>query len=142
MSNETRDLYNHQYPSSFSLYEMMNLPTSAPSSYGNTGFDPSSYSFTDCLQSSPAAYECLLQKNFGLSPSSSEVFNTSIDQESNRDVTHDVINGGVSIETATRVSASSSSSDADHPGEDSVKSRRKRELVENGGEEDQNSKKV
>ncbi|KAL1200687.1 WRKY transcription factor 28 [Cardamine amara subsp. amara] len=143
MSNETRDLYNHQYPSSFSLYEMMNLPTSAaPSSYGNTSFDPSSYSFTDCLQSSPAAYESLLQKNFGLSPSSSEVFNSSIDQESNRDVTNDVINGGVSTETATRVSASSSSSEADHPGEVSVKSRRKRELGGNGGEEDQNSKKV
>ncbi|CAL9225896.1 unnamed protein product [Arabidopsis halleri] len=144
MSNETRDLYNYQYPSSFSLHEMMNLPTSNPSSYGNissqNGLDPSTYSFTDCLQSSPGAYESLLQKTFGLSPSSSEVFNSSIDQESNRDVTNDVINGGACNETETRVSASnSSSSEADHPGEDSGKSRRKRELA---GEEDQSSKKV
>ncbi|KAG7542405.1 WRKY domain [Arabidopsis thaliana x Arabidopsis arenosa] len=144
MSNETRDLYNYQYPSSFSLHEMMNLPTSNPSSYGNissqNGLYPSTYSFTDCLQSSPGAYESLLQKSFGLSPSSSEVFNSSIDQESNRDVTNDVINGDACNETETRVSASnSSSSEADHPGEDSGKSRRKRELV---GEEDQSSKKV
>ncbi|EOA17014.1 hypothetical protein CARUB_v10005249mg [Capsella rubella] len=147
MSNETRDLYNYQYPPSFSLHEMMNLPTSNLPSYGNiissqnNGFDPSSnYSFTDCLQSSPAAYESILQKTFGLSPSSSEVFNSSIDQESNRDVTNDVINGsGACNETTTRVSASSSSSEADHPGEDSGKSNRKRELV---GEEDQSSKKV
>jgi len=123
---------------------MMNLPTSNPSSYGNlpsqNGFNPSTYSFTDCLQSSPAAYESLLQKTFGLSPSSSEVFNSSIDQEPNRDVTNDVINGGACNETETRVSPSnSSSSEADHPGEDSGKSRRKRELV---GEEDQISKKV
>lgn len=148
MSNETKDLYNYQYPSSFSLYEMMNLPSSTPSSHGNisshNGFDPSSnYSFTDCLQSSPGAYESLLQKTFGLSPSSSEVFNSSIDQEPNRGVTSDVINGGASTETATRVSASSSSSEADHPGEDSGKSQRKRELVVgDGGEKDQSSKKV
>ncbi|XP_010439894.1 PREDICTED: probable WRKY transcription factor 28 [Camelina sativa] len=146
MSNETRDLYNYQYPPSFSLHEMMNLPTSNPSSYGNTiasqnGFDPSSYSFTDCLQSTLGAYESLLHKTFGQSPSSSEVFNSSIDQESNRDVTNnDVINGGACTETTTRVSASSSSSEADHPGEDSGKSGRKRELV--GDEEDQSSKKV
>ncbi|CAN6878723.1 hypothetical protein Bca4012_079903 [Brassica carinata] len=138
MSNETKDFYNYQFPSSFSLYEMMNLPTSAPSSYGNNGFDPSSYSFTDCLQSSPGAYDSLLQKTFGLSPSSSEVFNSSIDQESKRDVTNDVTG-----ETPTRVSAPSSSSEADHPGEDSGKSQiRKRELAEDGGEENQNSKKV
>ncbi|KAG7547072.1 WRKY domain [Arabidopsis suecica] len=144
MSNETRDLYNYQYPSSFSLHEIMNLPTSNPSSYGNissqNGLDPSTYSFTDCLQSSPGAYESLLQKSFGLSPSSSEVFNSSIDQEANRDVTNDVINGGACNESETRVSASnSSSSEAEHPGEDSGKSRRKRELA---GEEDQSSKKV
>ncbi|KAF8107548.1 hypothetical protein N665_0119s0014 [Sinapis alba] len=140
MSNETKDFYNYHYPSSFSLYEMMNLPTSAPSPYnGNiNGFDPSSYSsFTDCLQSSPGAYDSLLQKTFGLSPSSSEVFNSSIDQESKRDVTNDVVG-----ETPTRVSASSSSSEADHPGEDSGKSQRKRELAEDGSEENQNSKKV
>ncbi|KAH0870839.1 hypothetical protein HID58_077861 [Brassica napus] len=132
------NFYNYQFPSSFSLYEMMNLPTSAPSSYGNNGFDPSSYSFTDCLQSSPGAYDSLLQKTFGLSPSSSEVFNSSIDQESKRDVTNDVTG-----ETPTRVSAPSSSSEADHPGEDSGKSQiRKRELAEDGGEENQNSKKV
>nr|QIN97361.1 WRKY24 transcription factor [Isatis tinctoria] len=138
MSNETKDLYNYQYPSSFSLYEMMNVPTSTPiSSYGNNGFDPSSYSFADCLQSSPGVYDSLLQKTFGLSPSSSEVFNSSMDQESKRDVTNDVAG-----ETPTRVSASSSSSEADNPGEDSGKSQRKRELVGDGGEENQSSKKV
>ncbi|CAH2078687.1 unnamed protein product [Thlaspi arvense] len=137
MSYETKDLYNYQYPSSFSLYEMMNLPTSTPPSYGNNDFDPSSYSFTDCLQSSPGAYDSLLKKNFGISPSSSEVFNSSIDQESNRDATNDVIG-----ETPTRVSVSSSSSEADHPGIDSGKSQRKRELVGDGGEDDQSSKKV
>ncbi|ESQ55594.1 hypothetical protein EUTSA_v10025806mg [Eutrema salsugineum] len=137
MSNENKDLYNYQYPSSMSLYQMMNLPTPTPSSYGNSCFDPSSYSFTDCLQSSPGTYESLLQKTFGLSPSTSEVFNSSIDQESNHDVTNDVIG-----ETPTRVSASSSSSEADHPGEDSSKSHRKRELVGDGREENQSSKKV
>ncbi|CAA7042827.1 unnamed protein product [Microthlaspi erraticum] len=119
---------------------MMNLPTSTPSSYGNISsqnvYDPSSYSFTDCLQSSPGTYESILQKKFGLSPSSSEVFNSSIDQESNRNVSSDVIG-----ETPARVSASSSSSEADHPGEDSGKSQRKRELV-GDGEEDQSYKKV
>ncbi|KAJ4867762.1 putative WRKY transcription factor 28 [Raphanus sativus] len=138
MTNETKDFYNYQYPSSFSLYEMMNLPTSTPSSYGNNGFDPSSYSFTDCIQSSPVAYDSLLQKSFGLSPSSSEVFNSSIDQESKRDVVTNEVTG----ETPTRVSAPSSSSEADHPGEDSGKSQRKRELAEDGGEENQSSKKV
>ncbi|KFK28495.1 hypothetical protein AALP_AA7G003300 [Arabis alpina] len=123
----------------------MNVPNN---SYANissqNGFDPSSnYSFTDCLQSSPRDYESILQKTFGLSPSSSEVFNSSIDQEPNREVTNDVINGGATTETPTRVSASSSSSEADHPGEDSGKSRRKRELVVgDGGEDDQSSKKV
>ncbi|CAH8384394.1 unnamed protein product [Eruca vesicaria subsp. sativa] len=133
MSNETKDLYNYQYNSSFSLYEMMNLPTSTPSSYVNNSFDPSSYSFTDCLQSSPGAYDSLQQKTFGISPSSSEVFNSSIDQESKRDV---------SGETPTRVSAPSSSSEADHTGQDSCKSQRKREVAEDGGEENESSKKV
>ncbi|KAF2540942.1 hypothetical protein F2Q68_00029404 [Brassica cretica] len=140
MSNETKDLYSYQYLSSLSLYELMNLPTSTPSSYGNNGFVPSSYSLADCFQSSPgAAYDSLLHKTLGVSPSSSEVFNSLVDQESKHDVTNDVIG-----ETPTRVSASSSSSEADLPGEDSGKSQRKRELVGDGREENQNqsSKKV
>ncbi|KAG5389459.1 hypothetical protein IGI04_031000, partial [Brassica rapa subsp. trilocularis] len=130
MSNETKDLYNYQYPSSFSLYEMMNLPSSAQSSYGNNGFDHG-------LHSSPGAHDSLLQKTFGLSPPSSEVFNSSIDQESNRCATNDVTG-----ETPTRVSASSSSSEADHSGEDCGKSQRKRELAEDGREENRSSKTV
>ncbi|XP_009123732.1 WRKY transcription factor 28 [Brassica rapa] len=130
MSNETKDLYNYQYPSSFSLYEMMNLPSSAQSSYGNNGFDHG-------LHSSPGAYDSLLQKTFGLSPPSSEVFNSSIDHESNRCATNDVTG-----ETPTRVSTSSSSSEADHPGEDCGKSQRKRELAEDGREENRSSKTV
>ena len=140
MSNETKDLYSYQYLTSLSLYELMNLPTSTPSSYGNNGFVPSSYSLADCFQSSPgAAYDSLLHKTLGVSPSSSEVFNSLVDQESKHDVTNDVIG-----ETPTRVSASSSSSEADLPGEDSGKSQRKRELVGDGREENQNqsSKKV
>ncbi|KAJ4871513.1 putative WRKY transcription factor 28 [Raphanus sativus] len=124
MSNETKDFYNYQFASSFSLCEIMNLPTSASSSYGNNVFDPSSYSSTDCLQISPGAYQSLLQKIFGISPTSSEVFNSSIG------------------ETPTRVSAPSSYSEANHPGEDSSTSRRKRKLAEDGGEENQSSKKV
>ncbi|KAF8115143.1 hypothetical protein N665_0030s0176 [Sinapis alba] len=133
MSNETKDLYNYQYPSSFSLYEMMNLPSSTPSSSGNNGnFYPSS--FTDyCLQNSQGAHDSLLQKKIGLSPSSSEVFNSSIDQESKR-----YASSNVTGETPARVSASSSSSEAAHPGEDSGKSQKKRELAE----ENQSSKKL
>ncbi|KAH0901519.1 hypothetical protein HID58_041022 [Brassica napus] len=138
MSNETKDLYSYQYLTSLSLYELMNLPTSTPSSYGNNGFVPSSYPLADCFQSSPgAAYDSLLHTTLGVSPSSSEVFNSLVDQESKHDVTNDVIG-----ETPTRVSASSSSSEADLPGEDSGKSQRKRELVGDGREENQSSKKV
>lgn len=126
MSNETKYLCNYQYPSSFSLHEMMNLPSSTPSSYGNSRLDPSSYS-----------YDSLLQKTFGLSPSSSEVFNSSIDQESKRDASNDATG-----ETPARVSASSSSSEAGHPGKDSGKSQKKRELSEDGCEENQSSKKL
>ncbi|CAN8274680.1 unnamed protein product [Cochlearia groenlandica] len=129
MSNETKDLYNnYQYPnSSFSLYEMMNLPSSY-SYHVSNGLDPSSYSFTDCFKSS------LLEK----SPSSSDVLSSSLNQESHLDVTSEVIG-----ETLTRVCASSSSSEANRSGEDSCKSQRKRELVKDvGEEEDQSSKKV
>ncbi|KAJ4912567.1 putative WRKY transcription factor 28 [Raphanus sativus] len=136
MSNESKDLYNYQYPPSFSLYELMTLPTSTPS-YGNNGYGPPSYSLADCLQSSPGAYDSLLPKTSAPSPSSSEVFNSYIDQESKREVSIDVIG-----ETPTRVSASSSASEADHPGEDSGKGQKKRELVGDGGEENQSSKKV
>ncbi|KAJ0251307.1 WRKY transcription factor 28 [Hirschfeldia incana] len=125
MSNQTNDVYNYHYPSSFSLYEMMNLPSSAPSSYGNNGLDPSSYS-----------YDSLLQKSFGLSPSSSEVFNSSIDQESRRYASNDV------TRDPARVSASSSSSEADNPREDSGKCQRKRQLAEDESEDHQSSKKV
>ncbi|KAL0716841.1 hypothetical protein Bca4012_066163 [Brassica carinata] len=105
---------------------MMNLPSSTPSSDGNNCLDPSSYS-----------YDSLLQKTFGLSPSSSEVFHSSIDQESKRYASSDV-----TCETPARVSASSSSSEAGRPGEDSGKSQKKRELSEDASEENQSSKKV
>ncbi|KAF8055129.1 hypothetical protein N665_1301s0004 [Sinapis alba] len=130
MSNETKDLYSYQYLSSLSLYELMNLPSSTST--------PSSYSLPDdCFQSSPGAYDSLLQKTFGVSPSSSEVFNSLVDQESKHHVTNDITG-----ETPTRVSAPSSSSEADHLGQDSGKSQWKRELVGDGGEENQSSKKV
>ncbi|XP_010529147.1 PREDICTED: probable WRKY transcription factor 28 [Tarenaya hassleriana] len=159
MSNETKDLYSYPYASSY-LFEddhsynhkiinpLDHHLVSGPSAFGNNisqGFDPSSYttlSFTDCLRSSPTAYESL-EKAFGLSPSSSEVF-SSIDQGN---VSHQKgSNIGATTESTTRVSVSSnSSSEADRPDEDSGRSRRKREAVTGGGEEDhggENSKKI
>ncbi|CAN8231537.1 unnamed protein product [Cochlearia groenlandica] len=144
MSNETKDLHNYQYSPSFSLYEMMNLPSSHGNISSQTGLDPSlyNYSLTDCLQSSHqhGSYESLLEKTLGISPSSSEVYNnSSIDQDLSRDVTNDVIGCA-----PTRVCASSSSSEADHHlGGDSDKNCRKRDLVgESGGYDDQSSKKI
>ncbi|XP_010538516.1 PREDICTED: probable WRKY transcription factor 28 isoform X2 [Tarenaya hassleriana] len=138
MSNETKDMYNYLYASSY-LYEddhkhdhkIINPHDSVqgPSAYGN--FIPTS--FNDCLHSSSADYESL-EKAFGLFPSSPEVF-SSIYQEDN-DVKQYRHDEGGNIGAATesiRVSVScNSSNEADHPDE-SCRIRRKREAMAGGG---------
>ncbi|KAF8092960.1 hypothetical protein N665_0395s0023 [Sinapis alba] len=135
MSNETKDLNNYHYTSSYNHYSnidsqniMMSLPyVSGPCTYNANMI--SSQIVSDLHSSSQGAF------GFGLepSPSSSEFFNPSIDQENgfynaynyNTSLkSHEVVGGGGAIiENETRVSASPSSSEADHHhGEDYGKS--------------------
>ncbi|KFK31474.1 hypothetical protein AALP_AA6G116700 [Arabis alpina] len=108
----------------------------------------SSQNGSDLHLSPQGAYDL----GFELSPSSSEFFSSSIDQENglydainynSSHKSHEVVGGaGATIKNEIRVSASPSSSEADHhPGEDSGKIRRKREAGD-GGEDDQPSQKV
>lgn len=150
MSNEIKDLNNYHYTSSYNHYNnqnITNLPyVSGPSTYNANMI--SSQNGSDLHLSPQGAYEL----GFELSPSSSEFFNSSIDQENgfynaynynSSHKNHDVVGGGgATIKSEIRVSASPSSSEADHhPGEDSGNIRRKREAGD-GGEDDQRSQKV
>ncbi|KAH0924190.1 hypothetical protein HID58_024208 [Brassica napus] len=152
MSNETKDLNNYHFTSSYDHYNnissqsIMNLVyLSGPSSY--TANMISSQIGSD-LQSSPRG-ACGL--GFELSPSSTGFFNTSIDQENDfynaynyntSHKSHEVVGGGGAIvESETKVSASPSSSEHHH-GEDSGKSLMKREADDGGKDIDQRSQKV
>ncbi|KAJ0242616.1 WRKY domain-containing protein [Hirschfeldia incana] len=101
------------------------------------------------LESSPHG---VYESGFELSPSSTEFFNPSFDQENGfynalnyntSNKSQEVVgSGGAITESETRVSASPSSSEADHrQGEDSVKSLGKRE-ADDGGKDDQRAQKV
>ncbi|CAH8363719.1 unnamed protein product [Eruca vesicaria subsp. sativa] len=143
MSNETKDLNNYHHTSSYSHYNnidsqnMMSLPyISGPCTYNANMI--SSQIGSDLHSSSQGAF------GFGFkpSPSSSEFFNPSIDQDYNYNYntshkSHAVVGGGggAIIENETRVSASPSSSEADHHG----KSRMKRE-ADDGGDEQRSQK--
>ncbi|VVB08147.1 unnamed protein product [Arabis nemorensis] len=146
MSNETKDLNNYHYTSSYNHYNNQNIThlpyVSGPSTYNANMISPQNGSN---LHLSPqGAYDL----GFELSPSS-EFFSSSIDQENgfydaiNYNSSHkspDVV--GATGKSEIRVSASPSSSEADHhPGEDSGKIRRKREAGD-GGEDEQRSQKV
>ncbi|CAH8383562.1 unnamed protein product [Eruca vesicaria subsp. sativa] len=150
MSNETKDLNNYHYTSSYDHYNninsqsVMNLPyVSGPSTYNANIISPQ---IGSDLHSSPQGAYGL---GFELSPSSTEFFNS---QENdfysayNYNISHkshEVVGGGGAIgESETKVSASPSSSEADHHnGEDSGKSLMKREACD-GLKDDQSSQKV
>ncbi|KAF2571944.1 hypothetical protein F2Q70_00002106 [Brassica cretica] len=150
MSNETKDLNNYHYTSSYNHYnninsQNMSLPyVSGPCTYNANMI--SSQIGSDLHSSSQGAF------GFGFepSPSSSEFFNPSIDQENgfynaynyNTSLkSHEVVGGGGAIaENETRVSASPSSGEADHHhGEDSGKSLLKRE-ADDGGDKQRSQK--
>ncbi|KAL0692915.1 hypothetical protein Bca4012_060095 [Brassica carinata] len=153
MSSETKDLNNCHYNSSYNHYNninnqnVLNLPyVSGPSTY-NANMISSQIGYD--LQSSPQG---LYESGFELSPSSTEFFNSSLDQENGfynsfnyntSNKSQEVVrSGGAIIETKTRVSSSPSSSEADHHhGEDSGKSLRKRE-ADDGEKDDQRAQKV
>ncbi|KAH0858112.1 hypothetical protein HID58_086373 [Brassica napus] len=149
MSNETKDLNNHHYTSSYNHYnninsQNMSLPyVSGPCTYNANMI--SSQIGSDLHSSSQGAF------GFGFepSPSSSEFFNPSIDQENgfynaynyNTSLkSHEVVGGGGAIaENETRVSASPSSGEAHHHhGEDSGKSLLKREADDGGDKQRSN----
>ncbi|KAL1193727.1 WRKY transcription factor 8 [Cardamine amara subsp. amara] len=155
MSNETKD-FNNYHTSSYNHYNinnqnMINVPyVSSPSTYNANMISSSQLGFD--LPSKNLSPHGAYGLGFEISPSSSEFFNTSINQENglynaynynSSHKSHEVVGGGgATIESETRVSASPSSSEADHrPGEDSGKSLRKREAVD-GGEDDQPSQKL
>lgn len=167
MSNEIKDLNNYHYTSSYNHYNinnqnMINLPyVSGPSTYNANMISSSQVGFDLPLKNlSPQG---TFELGFELSPSSSEFFNPSIDQgnglynaysynstshkiqkkNSTSHKNHEVVGGGcATIKSEVRVSASPSSSEADHhPGEDSGKILKKREASD-GGEDDQRSQKV
>lgn len=100
------------------------------------------------LQSSPQG---VYESGFELSPSCTEFFSSSFDQENGvynafnyntSNKSQEVVgSGGAIIESKTRGSASPSSSEVDHHhGEDSGKSLRKRE-ADDGGKDDQRAQK-
>lgn len=149
MSNETKDLNNNHYTSSYNHYnnidiQNMILPyVSGPCTYDTNMI--SSQIGSD-LSSSHGA------NGFGFypSPSSTEFFNPSIDQENgfcnaynyNTSLkSHEVVGGGGAIiENETRLSASPSSSEAGrYLGKDSGKSLMKRE-ADDGGDEQRSQK--
>ncbi|KAL0889297.1 hypothetical protein Bca101_013280 [Brassica carinata] len=153
MSNETKDLNNYLYTSSYDDYNIdsqsiMNLLyVSGPSTCNANMISPQIVS--DLHSSIQGAYGV----GFELSPSSTEFFNSSIDQENdfysayNYNISHKshevVAGGGAIVESETKVSASPSSSEADHHhAEDSCKSLMKREADDDGGKDDQCSQKV
>ncbi|ESQ39783.1 hypothetical protein EUTSA_v10001240mg [Eutrema salsugineum] len=151
MSNETKDLKNYHYTSSYNHYNtnqnIVNLPyVSGPSTY-NANMVSSQIS-SDLHSSPQGAYG----SGFELSPTLNEFLYSSIDQENgfynaytynNCQKGDEVVGGGGAIiKSESRVSASPSSSEADHHHvEDSGKSLRKREAAD-GGEADQRSQKV
>ncbi|XP_010494803.1 PREDICTED: probable WRKY transcription factor 8 isoform X3 [Camelina sativa] len=156
MSNEIKDLNNYHYTSSYNHYNinnqnMMNLPyVSGPSTYNANMISSSQLGFD--LPSKNLSPQGAFDLGFELSPSSSDFFNPSIDQENglynafnynSSHKSHEVVGGGcATIKSEVRVSASPSSSEADHhPGEDSGKILKKREAGD-GGEDDQRSQKV
>ncbi|CAN7002306.1 unnamed protein product, partial [Brassica oleracea var. botrytis] len=152
MSNETKDLNNYHYTSSYNHYNninnqnILNLPyVSGPSTY-NANMISSQIGYD--LQLSPQG---VYESGFELSPSSTEFFNPSFDQQNDF---HNAFNyntsnkrqevvgsGGAIIESETRVSASPSSEADHHHDEDSGKSLRKRE-ADDGGKYDQRAQKV
>ncbi|KAH0869251.1 hypothetical protein HID58_076273 [Brassica napus] len=142
MSNETKDLNNYHFTSSYDHYNSINSQSimnlaylSGPSTYNANMI--SSQIGSD-LHSCPRG-ACGL--GFELSPSSTEFFNSSIDQENDfynaynyntSHKSHEVVGGGGAIvESETKVSASPSSSEHHH-GEDSGKSLMKREADDGG----------
>ncbi|KAG2302189.1 hypothetical protein Bca4012_060508 [Brassica carinata] len=148
MSNETKDLNNYHYTSSYNHYNNIdseNLPyVSGPCTYNANMI--SSQIGSDLHSSSQGAF------GFGFVPSasSSEFFNPSIDQENgfynaysyNTSLKSPEVvgGGGAIIENETRVFGSPSSSEADHHhGEDSGKSLMKRE-ADDGGDEQRTQK--
>ncbi|CAN6858697.1 unnamed protein product [Brassica oleracea] len=152
MSNETKDLNKYHYTSSYNHYnninsQNMSLPyVSGPCTYNANMI--SSQIGSDLHSSSQGAFGF----GFELSPSSSEFFNPSIDQENgfynaynyNTSLkSHEVVGGGGAIaENETRVSASPSSGEAHHHhGEDSGKSLLKRE-ADDGGDKQRSQKVV
>ncbi|KAG7605126.1 WRKY transcription factor 8 [Arabidopsis thaliana] len=156
MSHEIKDLNNYHYTSSYNHYNinnqnMINLPyVSGPSAYNANMISSSQVGFD--LPSKNLSPQGAFELGFELSPSSSDFFNPSLDQENglynaynynSSQKSHEVVGDGcATIKSEVRVSASPSSSEADHhPGEDSGKIRKKRE-VGDGGEDDQRSQKV
>lgn len=131
---------------------MINLPyVSGPSTYNANMISSSQVGFDLPLKNlSPQG---TFELGFELSPSSSEFFNPSIDQgnglynaynyNSTSHKNHEVVGGGcATIKSEVRVSASPSSSEADHhPGEDFGKILKKRDAGD-GAEDDQRSQKV
>ncbi|KAH0899157.1 hypothetical protein HID58_048725 [Brassica napus] len=152
MSNETKDLNNYHYTSSYNHYNninnqnILNLPyVSGPSTY-NANMISSQIGYD--LQLSPQG---VYESGFELSPSSTEFFNPTFDQQNDfhnafnyntSNKSQEVVgSGGAIIESETRVSASPSSEADHHHDEDSGKSLRKRE-ADDGGKYDQRAHKV
>ncbi|CAG7894777.1 unnamed protein product [Brassica rapa] len=152
MSNETKDLNNYHYTSSYNHYNninnqnILNLPyVSGPSTY-NANMISSQIGYD--LQLSPQG---VYESGFELSPSSTEFFNPSFDQQNDfhnafnyntSNKSQEVVgSGGAIIESETRISASPSSEADHHHDEDSGKSLGERE-ADDGGKYDQRAQKV
>ncbi|KAF8118575.1 hypothetical protein N665_0004s0056 [Sinapis alba] len=152
MSNETKDLNNYHFTSSYDHYNntnsqsIMNFPyVSSPSTYNAN-------MISSQIGSTPhSSHQGAYGLGFELSSSSTDFFNSSIDQENgfysayNYNISHkshDVVGGGAIVESETKVSPSPSSNEADHHHrEDSGMSLMKRE-ADDGGKDDQRSQKV